>query len=188
MSTPAPPDPFGEKRPSLSFKNAPIGTTYVGTIIEEPRTVQSRDFKTKEPKFYRDGNPMWSVVVGLLVDGEERSLWCNWPSSMQRALGEAHRKYKGLKLGGKLAVRLVGENPQDDPSLSPEKLYEVFYQPPMESQSQPGQPPSPFDSESKSAADPWEPPKPAADPWELPKPAADPWAPAYGPTQEGPPF
>lgn len=130
------PDPFagGEKRPSLSFKDAKIGTSYTGTVIEGPKEVQSRDFETGQPAFWdKEGTqPKKSVVIGLLVDGEERSLWAQKPSAMFTALKEAKGKNQ-IEVGGTLAVKFSGETPNaKNPKLDAQKLYVAKYTPPVE--------------------------------------------------------
>lgn len=122
-----------EKAPSLSFRDAAIGTMYRGVITSRPKLVQSRDFESGEPKTWPDGNPVMSVVVILDVDGEARSLWAQRPSSMFAALVEA-QKIAGagpMQEGGTLYVKLVGEKPNSkNPKLHPAKQYAAKYEPP----------------------------------------------------------
>lgn len=122
-----------EKAPSLSFRDAAVGTTYKGIITARPKLVQSRDFESGEPKTWPDGNPVMSVVVILDVDGEARSLWAQRPSSMFAALVEA-QKVAGagpMEEGGTLYVKFVGEKPNaKNPRLNPAKQYAARYVPP----------------------------------------------------------
>lgn len=125
-------DPFaggGEKRPSVSFKDKPVGTVITGLVIDSPKLVQSRDFETGEPAVWPDGNPKMTVVVDLLVDGEEMSLWAAKPSAMFAALAEA-QKTAGSRIGvgGTLAVKFTGEKPNEkNPRLNAQKLYAAKY-------------------------------------------------------------
>lgn len=137
-------DPFAgaDKVPSISFKDAPVGTVYEGIVTEAPKLVQSRDFNTGEPAFWpaKPGeapNPKMSVVIRLqLLDGDERSLWAQKPSAMFAAIGEAQRAAgKRIEIGGTLAVKFTGEKPHTDPekvrkNLPPQKLYAAKYTPP----------------------------------------------------------
>lgn len=170
-------DPFAgaDKVPSISFKNAEVGTVFEGVVTEAPKLVQSRDFNTGEPAFWpaKPGeapNPKMSVVIRLLLEGdEERSLWAQKPSAMFAALAEAQKQAGArIEVGGVLAVKFTGEKAHTDPekvrkNLPPQKLYAARYTPP--------------------------PPKAAADPFDTP--AAAPAAPAndkgWG-TSETPPF
>ena len=63
-------DPLSyDKAPSLSFKDAPVGTVFTGTITRAPKLVQARDFDSGTPKTWPDGNPVMSVVIMLEVEG-----------------------------------------------------------------------------------------------------------------------
>lgn len=128
-------DPFaGGSSPALSFKDAPIGTTYTGTVVKAPTLVQSRDFETGEPAFWPDNNPKMSVVVNLEVDGEERSLWAPKPSAMFAALQKAQVEAgERMSSGGKLSVKLTGTEPNKNPRLNDRKIYAAKYEPPAKS-------------------------------------------------------
>jgi hypothetical protein len=127
------PEPFGESegRPSVSFKDAPIGTVVVCTVESAPKMVQARHFETGQPDFWPDGNPKQTAVVDVTVDGEERSLWAPKPSAMYKAITDAV-KAAGQQLapGGKLSIRFSGEKPNDNPRLNAQKLYQAHYEPP----------------------------------------------------------
>lgn len=133
-----PTDPFGqpERHPSLSFRDAPIGTTYTGRVVEAPTLVRSRNYETGQPESWPDGNPKMTALVVLEVDGQARSLWAPKPSSMFAAIGEA-QKAAGARImpGGTLSVRLVGTEPnRNNPRLNPQKLYAAHYTPPAPGQ------------------------------------------------------
>lgn len=124
-------DPFAtyDRAPALSFKNAPIGTSYTGEVLEEAKLVQARDFETGERATWPDGNPKMTVVLRLRVDGEERSLWAPKPSAMFKALADARKAAgKPIAPGGWLTVTFTGEEPnKKNPRLNPQKLYEAKY-------------------------------------------------------------
>jgi hypothetical protein len=137
-------DPFAnaDKVPSISFKNAPVGTVYEGTVTEAPKLIQSRNFDTGEPDFWpakagETPQPKMSVVIRLRLDsGEERSLWAQKPSSMFAAIAQARKDAgKGLEVGGRLAVKFDHETPHTDPEkirkgYAPIKEYVAKYTPP----------------------------------------------------------
>lgn len=132
-------DPFDdfEKVPSLSWAEAPVGTVYKGTISKLPREVHDRDIATKEPKFWKSGEPQMSVVMHLditTVQGtvETRSVWAKKPSSMYRALGQA-QKDAGAKfaLGGTVYIRLDRLEPSKTPGFNAQKIYMAKYEPPV---------------------------------------------------------
>lgn len=134
MST-QPIDPFagGDTVPSISFKDAPVGTTYTGQVTEAPALIQARDYETGQPAFWPDNNPKMTVVTKIaLTTGEERSLWAPKPSSMFAAIADAQKKAAALiAIGGTLTVTFSGEKPNaTNPRLNPQKLYTVTYVPP----------------------------------------------------------
>lgn len=133
MTQPQDQDPFAEvSRPAISFNNAPFGTTYIGTVIDLPKKVQSRDFATGKPAFYDDGNPKMSVVLGIRqANGEENSVWAGVPSNLFSAIANAQKEAGSrISLGGTLTITLTGERPNDkDPKLNAIKLYEARYTP-----------------------------------------------------------
>jgi hypothetical protein len=134
MST-QPNDPFagGDTVPSISFKDAAIGTTFTGVVTEAPSLIQARDYETGQPAFWQDGGIKYTVVTKLkLSTGEERSLWAPKPSSMFAAISEAQKKTGTLVVvGGTLTVTFSGEKPNaTNPRLNPQKLYTVSYTPP----------------------------------------------------------
>ena len=127
-------DPLSyEKAPSLSFRDAAVGTMYKGVITSRPKLVQSRDFESGEPKTWSDGNPVMSVVIMLDVQGEARSLWAQKPSAMFAALVAAQKEagVGPMEEGGTLYVKFIGETPNaKNPKLNKAKQYAVKYEPP----------------------------------------------------------
>jgi hypothetical protein len=127
-------DPFAgaDSKPSVSFKDKPIGTSYTGTVTKAPELVQARDYESGQPAFWPDGNPKQTVVTTLDINGEELNLWAAKPSALFRAIADA-QKAAGTQIavGGTLTVTFTGEKPNDkNPRLNPQKLYTVTYQPP----------------------------------------------------------
>lgn len=131
----------GDKAPALSFKNAPVGTTYTGTIVEEPKLLQTNDFNTGDPAFWpgkngQPGNPKMAAVINLEVDGEPRSVWATKPSALFVALVDAQKQAGArFEIGGTLAIKFTGEKEHTDPekirkNLPPQKLYAAKYTPP----------------------------------------------------------
>lgn len=132
-------DPFagGEKTPSLSFDKKPIGTSYTGKVTKLPEMVQSRDYLSGDPVFWKTtgkgkttmdtGQPVMSAVTVLNVDGEERSLWAQKPSAMWAAISSAQRELgRSMRIGDTLTVTFTGEKPHpDNPQLNAIKIYEV---------------------------------------------------------------
>lgn len=128
-------DPFEvpNKRPAYSWRGATKGTTMDGRVLELPREVQQRDFDTGEPDFW-DGErtqPKMAVVVPVLVDGDEVSLWCPKPSAIFRAVVDAKEEAgEPITPGGRLRVRKVGEKPDPKGKKNPQNLFKAKYDPP----------------------------------------------------------
>ena len=130
-------DPFagGDKTPSLSFKDAPIGTSYTGRVIDSPTLVQSRNFETEQPDFWPDGNPKMSAAVKADFGGDVgvRSIWAQKPSALYAAIAEAQTA-AGTKIapGGTITVTYSGDGVRKDGNtkLNPPKQYAVSYTPP----------------------------------------------------------
>lgn len=127
-------DPFAgsTSAPSLSFKDAAVGTVRTITVTEGAKLVQSRDFNTGEPAFWpakpgETPNPKMSAVInGTDEEGEEVSVWAQKPSSMFAAIADAQKAVKPgyrLKPGDTLAIKLTGEKPNPDKKKHPQKLY-----------------------------------------------------------------
>ena len=122
----------GDTVPSVSFKDAPVGTSVTGVVTVAPSLVQSRDFDTGNPAFWPDNNPKMSVVTRIAIpSGEERSLWAAKPSAMYAAIADAQKATGALiAIGGTLTITLTGFKPAENTRLSPQKLYTVTYVPP----------------------------------------------------------
>lgn len=127
-------DPFagGEGNPSISFKDAPHGTTYRGRVAELPALVQSRDFETGNPATWPDGNPKMVVCTTLEIDGQLFSLWAPKPSALFAAIKDAQNKAGSqIAVGGILEVTYTHDEPnKTNPRLNPAKQYRVTYTPP----------------------------------------------------------
>lgn len=120
-------DPFeNASSPSLSFKGSVAGKTkYRGKVTKLPELVQARDFETGDPAFWPDGNKKMTVVIGLEVDGEPRSLWATKPSSMFAAIGKAQKDARKLHLGDEIEVWHAADEPNKNPRLADQKIYEA---------------------------------------------------------------
>lgn len=129
----------GSKVPSISFKDAAVGTAYKGTVVDFDVS-QQRDFDTDEPAVWPDGNPKMQLVVTLqteLSDGADddglRRIYApksNAPGSMFAAIREAVST-AGSKLakGATLVVQFSGTEPASNPKFNDRKLYTAAYAP-----------------------------------------------------------
>jgi hypothetical protein len=142
-------DPFADKAPAVSFKDAKVGTVVTIKVTSPAKLVQQRDFKTKEPATWPDGNPKMAAVINGEVNGEPRSLWAPKPSAMYVAIAAAQKEAgKRIDAGDTLAVKFTGTKPTDG---DPQKLYAAKLTP--------GTPPpigdDPFSGTSNDDDPPW---------------------------------
>lgn len=163
-------DPLeNQSAPSVSFKDAAIGTTHYIDVVEPCDFVQCRDFDTDEPAVWPDGKPrMAAVFKGADENGEVRSLWCEKPSDLLSKM-QAAQKELGRRIGmgdvvDRIHVRLADRVPAKNPKYT-KKVHEVKI-------THPGPKPT------KAATS-----DPLADPW-----GSAPAAPAAATAQGEPPF
>ena len=174
---------------SLSWKDVPIGTTYVGTVLAVHPPQQVTDPVTNKPVFQRDGvTTKMQARIDLATtyrdpsDAEDdgtRSLYVGgW---MKGAVGDAVRKATGKPgapaVGGVLSVTLSEREPNENRALNPTNKFTATYQPPVAAAT--GQ----FYGETPAPAPQYAPPAPApqyAPPAPAPTPAPAP-APPPGP-------
>ena len=163
-------DPLsGESVPSLSFKDAVVGTAYTGTISKRARLLQQRDFETGSLAQWDDGNPKMAVVIDLDIQGDTFALWAPKPSAMFAALVAAQKAADAGTMveGGQLTVEFVGTEPnKKNPRLNAQKLYRCHYVPPAV------RPQDPLQHEPQAA----HPPRPAPRPMPQPQAAQAPQA------------
>lgn len=117
-----------------------IGTRVTGRITGTPTVRQQTDPQTKEPKFFKNGDPMMQLVVPVDTDQRDpavpdddgsRAFYVK--SKMLAAVREAVSRSgaKGLEVGGILTVTYVGDGQKTAGALSAPKLYTAQYQPPQ---------------------------------------------------------
>lgn len=111
-----------------SIRNLPVGTRQGGTVIELPKKLQARDYDTKQPDVWPDGNPKMTVVTVLdCPDGTKRGLWAAIPSSMFTAIRDAIAATGGtpIALGDQLWATISQYKPNEDKSKAPQKIFTV---------------------------------------------------------------
>lgn len=123
----------GDSAPYVKFNN--IGDSVTGKVVKAtPR--QAVDFKTGEPKFFKNGDPIMELVITLKTDLRDpsiddddgtRVLYAG--NRMLKAIKAAVREHgKGTKIvGGTLAV--VHNDTEDSGGAFPTKLYEASFKP-----------------------------------------------------------
>jgi hypothetical protein len=136
MTKPEDFDPFagGQKVPSISFKDQPVGTVRSLLVSEYATTAQSTDFETGELAYWpARGNEapkskLSAVLKGTDPEtGEPLSLWAQIPSAMLKAVSDAQEAIaKGyrIKPGDRLDIQHYGDKPNEkNPRLNAQKLY-----------------------------------------------------------------
>lgn len=133
-----PPDPnrwlTGGSTPTASFDL--IGASISGTVLDI-QTRQQRDFNTGEPKYWKNGDPMWCAVISLQTtlrdaqlaeDDGIRNLYVVSPR-MRDAIAVACRAAghsDGVEKSGRLTVKYYGDG-QAQGRNNPPKLYTAEY-------------------------------------------------------------
>lgn len=120
--------------PSLT-KDMHVGDTRTATICEDPFAVQVKNFTTKEPESWPDGNAKMQLVVPVVTDAVDgpnddgkRSLYVKAWGSQQKALFEAIKNAgfdaadKALIVGTTITVTYV-EDRKHPKAPAPEKIY-----------------------------------------------------------------
>lgn len=119
-------DPFAdESAPSVSFKNAAIGTVKTLEVLEPAVQLQQRDYDTGKPAEWPDGNPKMAAVVKVrdTEDDVAKSVWAPKPSSLYRAIADAQKESGRLEPGDELAIKFNDTKDTGDRKKEPQKLY-----------------------------------------------------------------
>jgi hypothetical protein len=130
--------PTGGGGPGISWKDKPLGTTYAGIVkrdVTNGDVVQDTDFTTKQPKFYRDGRPVFVMKVPLqgqpsqeFPDGEF-AFWVRGQARDELARAMAEAGCEGApKAGAVVQVTLVERKPSR--AGNPANIVRITYQPP----------------------------------------------------------
>lgn len=110
-----------------------VGNAVKGVVVDAD-LMQQRDYKTGEPATWPDGNPKMQVVITLQTDSHEdedddgiRKVYAKgqMQSELRRAVGRV-----GLEIGGKLAVKYIGDGDPPARGMNAPKLFKVWYEAP----------------------------------------------------------
>lgn len=120
--------------PSLSFKDAPVGTAYTG-IITDLRTVQVRNFDDPNKlEFWDDGKPKLQIEVTLATDYIDDSIEEDdgtrrvYLFGQKLSAAKAEMKAKGfdkLEKGFEFTITFIGEKPATNKRYNPIKQYAI---------------------------------------------------------------
>lgn len=127
---------MGSGAPSVGFPD--IGAKVVGRVLKFELS-QKRDFGTREPLIWPDGNPIMQGIFTLQLedftpededDDGRRRLFVD-KKNMRDAIGEAVRKagHKGSLVGGRLGV-VYTKDGEKKSGLNPPKMFGAKYEPP----------------------------------------------------------
>lgn len=131
---PDPNDLLGTRSiPSISFKDAEVGTSYTGTI-SDLRTVQVRSFDTGEPEYWDDGKPKLQIEVTLATEYLDPTLEDDdgtrrvYLFGQKLSAAKQEMKSKGfskLEKGMSFTISFVGEKPASNKKYNNVKLYGI---------------------------------------------------------------
>ncbi len=143
------------------------GDTVTGTVCAPPALRQRTDITSGKPLTWDNGDPQMQLVVRLQTvlreDPEDDGVRVVYlaggfaRATTQKVVADAVRAAKAqrLEVGGTLALRYTGEEPNAKAGLNPHKLYAAKYDPPATAfLSQP----TPAVPAEQPAADPWQQP------------------------------
>lgn len=124
---------FAETDANGFTRHFDIGTSFTGIVNAVPSVTQQTDFITKEAKTYKNGDPMWMMVVpaqteytdGTPDDDGVRAFYLR--GQALRALQEEMRRLgiKKFEVGTRITQTLVGLKPPTVPGNNPQKLYSI---------------------------------------------------------------
>ncbi len=124
---------FGQPKtgraPAVSWKGVPDGTTLAGIVksdVTDADVVADTDPQTKALKTWRDGSPRYVLIVTLITQGGEVSLYCRgdlW-DKLNAAMAAAGRQ-GAPKAGDSLSVTLVERQPGR--GTVPKNIFSVQY-------------------------------------------------------------
>jgi hypothetical protein len=151
--------------PSWSFKDKPVGTTFVG-VVSRPITNADIQQQTtpgsNQPATYRDGRPKWVMRVPLNVNPDQsfpdgESTWFvtgQARDELVRAMAEAGAPVGAPEAGSTISVTLVARRPSRTPGFNPSNQVSVRYtRPPVtESSPAPGGPTTESAQEAPASA------------------------------------
>lgn len=130
--------------PVFKFPREQKGITAKGTITDLGTQQQRKYVKDAvgpplywgddgKPTTDKSDRPIMQVVITLRLDesGEENRLILN-PAMRAAVLDAVQRaEANGLEIGGRLALQYYEDEPQDNPDISPKKLYRAEYAAPV---------------------------------------------------------
>lgn len=123
----------GKSVPSISFKDAKIGTSYTGTITDA-EVAQVRNYETGEPEFWEDGNKKVQIVVTLATDyvdpssEEDDGTRKVYLFGQKLAAAKAALKASGmskLEIGTKFTITFESEKPASNKKYNNVKVYSI---------------------------------------------------------------
>jgi hypothetical protein len=129
--------PTGSSGPGVSWKNKPLGTTYVGLVtrdVVQGDIQQDIDFQTKQPKFTRGGQPVFIMKVPLQVQPcqefpeGEFTFYVRGQAREELVRAMAQAGLEGAPKGGALIqVTLIQRKPNQ--SGNPTNIVQISYTP-----------------------------------------------------------
>lgn len=134
----------GGKTPSLSWRNAPVGKTYKGTVARASRVMDQRSVDTGEILYWDDAKTRpkkmlcvyldTGVIDPTIEDHDGVWAWYVKGKSASDALRAAVRGSgrAGIEIGGFISVTFTGEGVASNRAFNPPKLFTVSYMPPAD--------------------------------------------------------
>jgi hypothetical protein len=127
---------FGERDQYNRFIPAAVGTGYSGILVEDLVKNQVIDFDTKEPKWWKNGDPIMQVVATVQLDAgtfqpiDEDDYGLRRIYFKSGALTAFQNEVREKKIGRfgpgtRISIQLIGFKPNKDPNMNPANVFQV---------------------------------------------------------------
>ncbi len=107
-----------------------VGDKVQGTV-QAVKVVPETDWKTKEQKLSKNGNPLWQLRWTLEIDGENKALYAKgsaYYASINAIKASGIRRFDDC-VGGTFALKREEDTPSQTPGFAPRKNYKAAFRP-----------------------------------------------------------
>jgi hypothetical protein len=123
---------FGSRDAYGRFIPADVGTSYTGILTEDLVKTQVIDFDSKEPKFWKNGDPVMQVVATVQTDLREddednglRRIFFKSGALTAFQTEVREKKIGRFGPGTRITITLIGFKPNKDPNMNPANVFDV---------------------------------------------------------------
>lgn len=113
----------------VKYKQMDIGQVLQGTLVAVPQVLPDLDFKTKQQKVSKKGNPLWKFKLILEVGGENKTIYPEGSAyfdTLNAFKAAGIRRFQDA-VGGTYAMRRDEDSPPQTEGFSPAKNFTVKF-------------------------------------------------------------